>query len=550
MTSATVRRYLLSAASGLLLGLSFPPFPLGVLACVGLVPLLIALDEVPRVRGGLRFVYTAMLVFHAITLNWTGGYIHGEDPYMMIAGAITMTLHPFFYFVPMGIYLWVKGRWGRTTALALLPALWVGYEYSHTLSEWSFPWLTLGNSQSYDLARVQVAAFTGVLGLSFWILVVNVMALAVLDLVARDGPLSLFRGAARVPAAALVLLVLAPGVAGTIILSGAPPPGAVDGRPVTVGMVQSNMNPWRKWEMSAGDQVRLYLDRTRALALLPEDARPDLVLWPETAVNSYLLTPPAATLLGQVQSALDSLGMPVVTGIPHAVIYPDSTTAPRSARRSKLTGERYEVFNAAALIIPRGGPVAWYGKMKMVPLAERVPYADMFSFLDVLRWNVGVGGWQIGPERVIFREPRTGASFCTMICYESTYPGFVADFVRRGAEFIAVITIDSWWGRMSGAWQHHQFAVFRAVENRRWVARCAVGGFSSFIDPWGRVLDKTELFTEALPVRTIGRRSDLTLFTLMGDWLGLACGLGAVVVVLALLLTRRRPRQDGPPGDQ
>jgi apolipoprotein N-acyltransferase len=520
-----------------------------VLACVGLVPLLIALDEVPRVRGGLRYVYTAMLVFHVITLNWTGGYMHSEDPYMMIAGGITMTLHPFFYFVPLGIYLWVKGRWGRTTALALLPVLWVGYEYSHTLGEWSFPWLTLGNSQSYDLARVQVAAFTGVLGLSFWILVVNVVALAVLDLVARDGPLSLFRGAGRLPAALLVLLVLAPGVAGTIILSGAPPPGAVEGRPLTVGMVQSNMDPWRKWEMSAGDQVRLYLDRTRALALLPEESRPDLVLWPETAVNSYLLTPPAAHLLHQVQSALDSLGVPVVTGMPHAVIYPDSTTAPRSARRSKLTGERYEVYNAAALITPRGGPVAWYGKMKMVPLAERVPYADMFSFLDVLRWNVGVGGWQIGPERVIFREPHTGASFCTMICYESTYPGFVADFVRRGAEFIAVITIDSWWGRMSGAWQHHQFAVFRAVENRRWVARCAVGGFSSFIDPWGRVLDKTELFTEAMPVRTIGRRSDLTLFTLMGDWLGLACGLGAVVVVLALLLTRRRPRHTDPPGD-
>jgi apolipoprotein N-acyltransferase len=265
--------------------------------------------------------------------------------------------------------------------------------------------------------------------------------------------------------------------------------------------------------------------------------RPDLVLWPETAINAFLLTEQATSVLARVRAALDTLGVPVVTGVPHAVTYPDSTTAPKSSRRSKLTGQRFDVFNAAAMITPGTGPVTWYGKMKMVPLAERVPYADMFAFLDFLRWGVGIGGWQIGPERVIFREPKTGASFCTMICYESTYPGFVADFVRRGAQFIAVITIDSWWARMSGAYQHHQFAIFRAVENRRWVARCAVGGFSSFIDPWGRVLDKTELFTEARLLRRIGRSEVLTFYSRAGDWLGLACGAGAVILLIALLVT-------------
>jgi apolipoprotein N-acyltransferase len=100
------------------------------------------------------------------------------------------------------------------------------------------------------------------------------------------------------------------------------------------------------------------------------------------------------------------------------------------------------------------------------------------------------------------------------------YPEFVASFVRKGAEFIVIITIDSWWGRMSGAYQHHQFAILRAVENRRWIARCAVGGFSSFIDPYGRVYDTTGLFTEARLVRDIGRSTELTFFARHGDWLG------------------------------
>jgi apolipoprotein N-acyltransferase len=173
--------------------------------------------------------------------------------------------------------------------------------------------------------------------------------------------------------------------------------------------------------------------------------------------------------------------------------------------------------------------------MKMVPIAERVPYADAFYFLDFLRWGVGIGGWQIGPDSTIFVEQRTGTRFSTMICYESTYPDFVAAFVRKGAEFIAIITIDSWWDRMSGAYQHQQFAIFRAVENRRWIARCAVGGFSCFIDPYGRVYDKTDLFTQTSLVRTLERSSALTIYTAHGDWLSEVCLLVAGMFCAAAL---------------
>ncbi|MBM2846914.1 MAG: Apolipoprotein N-acyltransferase, partial [Bacteroidetes bacterium] len=167
--------------------------------------------------------------------------------------------------------------------------------------------------------------------------------------------------------------------------------------------------------------------------------------------------------------------------------------------------------------------IPWYGKMKMVPLAERVPYADAFYFFDFLRWNVGIGGWQIGRDSIIFQEKKTGARFNALICYESVYPDLVAAFVKRGAEFISLITIDSWWDRMSGAFQHQQFSIFRAIENRRWIARCAVGGISCYIDPYGRVYDRTELFTKTVLSRTIGRSSELTFYTEHGDWFAVGC---------------------------
>jgi apolipoprotein N-acyltransferase len=212
----------------------------------------------------------------------------------------------------------------------------------------------------------------------------------------------------------------------------------------------------------------------------------------------------------------------------------DSTEAPPSARTDIRTGLKYDWFNAAAYLQPGADTAAWYGKMKMVPFAERIPYADLFTFVDFLRWDVGIGGWQIGPDTTVFRDMRTGSRFAPLICYESTYPGFVSAFVRRGAELLVILTIDSWWGRMSGAFQHQRFAVFRAVENRRWVARCAVGGISCYIDPWGRVHDATELFTRAVLTRTITARRELTFYTQHGDFLGEACLTFAMLIAAAI----------------
>ncbi len=540
----------LSILSGVMLGFSFPPSALGILACFGLVPLLIVLADFDRYGPSLRYTYLAMLVFHLITLNWIGGYVHGNDVYMMIAGAVTMILHPFFYFIPMFGYLYVRRHLSDRTALVALPFLWVGYEYLHSLSQWSFPWLTIGNSQSYDLATVQVTSLTGIYGLSFWILVINALAFWIYSKLAHRQWRPLSRQSA-VSVALLLVAYAAPRVYGAAVLSEAPASGspADNGtlKPIRVGMIQSNVDPWQKWKQSGSETLQLYLSMTRSLveAERQRGQALDLVVWPETAVPYYILRQSNRPLLNELLRQIDSMDVPVLTGLPHAVFYSDSSKAPRNAKRLRETGERYDAFNAAALLEPGISEVQWYGKMKMVPLAERVPYAEIFSFLDFLEWGVGVGGWQIGPDSTVFLEHRTGSRFSTMICYESTYPDFVASFVQKGAEFMAIITIDSWWDKMSGAYQHEQFSIFRAVENRRWIARCAVGGISCFIDPYGRVYDKTDLFTRATPVRAIGRSTRLSLYTALGDWLAegsLLCG-GMIVAAALGQMFRVRQRK-------
>ncbi|MBI4535459.1 MAG: apolipoprotein N-acyltransferase [Ignavibacteriae bacterium] len=511
---------LLCVLSGTLLGLSFPPGRLGILACVGLIPLLIVLSSIDGIRGSKRYIYVTMLVFHIITLNWTGGYAHGNDGYMMIAGFVTMVFHPFFYLVPMLSYMFLKKHVGERGALISLPFMWVGYEYSHSLSEWSFPWLTIGNSQSYNLSHIQFISATGVFGLSLWILLLNVLGYFLLASLLRK-EFKLQSRTSILFAMVWLLFYFLPAIHGSMVLSDVTlmgeQPSSENKRAITVGIVQSNVDPWEKWKQTGMETINLYLSLTREM--IENSEKPDIVLWPETAVPYYLLTPANRPTLEYLRNRLTELDVPVLAGLPQAIYYSDSTEAPPSAKRVQQTGERYDAFNAAAFIQPGVEELPWYGKMKMVPIAERVPYADAFYFFDFLRWGVGIGGWQVGMDSVIFIEKKTGARFCSMICYESTYPEFVASFVKRGAEFITIITIDSWWDRMSGAFQHHQFAIFRAVENRRWIARCAVGGLSSYIDPYGRVYDRTDLFTKTTLSRTIERRSELTFYTEHGEWL-------------------------------
>lgn len=542
-------RAALCIISGVLLGASFPPSTLGILACFGLVPLLIVLADIDEIGLGLRYSYLAFLVFHIITLNWTGGYAVGKDAYMMIAGAVTMVVHPFFYFIPMFVYIWTKKVFGEKAALVVLPFAWVGYEYTHTLSEWSFPWLTIGNSQSFEIARMQFISITGVLGLSFWIIVLNVLAYIFYSALAHRGERGLHAVAALSLTGFLVLYYL-PTLYGWYVLSRAPQ--SVDGlvpgaKSITVGMIQADVDPWEKWTQNGYITLERYLNMTSALVDTASAGRPELVLWPETAVPYDLHSELNRPLFLRVRNKISEENVSVLTGMPYFVIYPDSTKAPRSAKRRQFTGERYDAFNAAILIQPGEEDLPWYGKMKMVPVAERVPYAEFFAFVDFLRWGVGIGGWQIGPQQTIFTEKQTGTRFCTLICYESVYPGFVASFVRAGAEFISIITIDSWWDRMSGAFQHERFAIFRAVENRRWLARCAVGGISCYIDPYGRVFDETALFTTRSLDRTIGRSTVLTYYSEHGDWLGQLClwiaGLFFAALLGQLFKNRLREQQ-------
>jgi len=531
----TMHRLALACSSGMMLAAAFPPSPLYSLAYVALIPFLLLLETVQGTWKLLRMSYLTFLIFHVATLYWIGGFVNGKDIWLMIAGAAVVLIHPLFYWPIVLLYVWVRKRLGLPAGLVFFIFAWITYEFSHSLSEFSFPWITLGNSQAYDLPRIQIAEFTSVYGLSFLVLTFNVIGFVLVTKLATRG-WSFRSRSAMVSVTILFVLYFGPWIFGETRMRQVANDSSAD--TVHVGVVQPNVDPFDKWKNRA-EQMPVLLAYTEKLA----SEKTDLVVWPETAIPLFILQPQYVNYLSSFRSILDSLRISVLTGLP-SIVYYDSLGAPITAQKSMISGKYYEEFNSTTTFV-RGhidNPV--YRKIILVPFAERIPYAETFRFLiEPLKWNVGIGMWGIGKDTVVFSVPlRSGHSvrFSSVICYESVYPDFVRQFVTRGAQFLVIITNDSWWGNTSGAYQHVSYASLRAVENRRWIIRSANGGISGLIDPIGRIHNETKLYAAATIHGTVVARNAMTFYSKHGDIFALFCVACTAVFLLIALLPQRK----------
>jgi apolipoprotein N-acyltransferase len=324
---------------------------------------------------------------------------------------------------------------------------------------------------------------------------------------------------------------------------------SVVGERVRVGAVQPNVDPWEKWGEGRASKWDSY---RRQLAVLVEEseqlaaAGADLVLWPETAIPFEILSPRYYHNWMELKVRLDSIGVPVFTGLPFAEAF-DSAHAPVTAVQIKNTSMFVEYYNAATLIDRYHGAGRIYQKVVLVPFAERVPYSETFSFLvEPLKWGVGISGWGKGVEQHVYRmltKRGSEVSFSGMICYESVYPNFVRNFVQQGAGFLVVITNDSWWGNTSGAYQHAAFASFRAVEHRRWVIQCANGGISTFIDPSGIHRESSPMYVKTSMVSDISSLNEETFYTRHGDVFAQACSAAAIGLLLFSVVKAFKPKR-------
>jgi apolipoprotein N-acyltransferase len=561
--------------SGLLLGCAFPPLPFGVLAFVGFVPMLVVLERTRGAWQTLRRLYLVFFAFHGASNWWVSSWQREADPYLMAAGIALWLSHPLFFALPMLGYVFVRERAGRTAALAALPLLWTGFEWLHGVGELSYPWQSLGYTQIYHTPFVQIADVAGVWGLTFIIVVVNVclaqMWFSFVSVAEQSTPkplaerlvATLIRSRVQlVCAVACVLLPLIYGVTRLQHYDHATLITSQHLKQVTIGVIQPNVNPWGKWTGSAQSQVlhQMSIQDSLRLAVQQRGAIMDIALWSEVAIPYRILAPSNAAYFQALKTWVDTSQTALITGIPSDTIYASRTQAPASALAMPRSRDTvfFDSYNTTMLLSPRQNVVLnqalllggvgingvdasssklyeglqLYRKMKMTPLAERVPYADVLFFaVKALTWSVGISGWQLGPVQHCLGLPREDGSVTrigTIICIESIYPNFVAGFVRAGAQILTVVTNDGWFNHTPGPEQHYQIAAMRAIETRRYLARCANTGVSGFITPTGTSLQTTQIATCLGIAATMPLLDEQTLYVRWGDWLPAACALAAV----------------------
>jgi len=510
------KNILLLSLSGVLLALAFPPLPFHYFIFVGLIPYFIVIEKRNSLAEINRATYFMAFIFSLFTVYWVGGFTVGKDYYLMISGFVLLFFNPLLFLIASTLFYFALKVFSRKVAMLLFPFFWVCYEYCYSLTDFQFPWLTLGNSQSKFLHFIQLADVVGVYGLSLIILFINLFFFISYRHYVKKSNY-------KVPLTIALLLVILPIVYGVIKENSFKENEKI----IRVGLIQPDLDPYEKWAGGNLDELTgMYLSLSRKAVA----EKATLIIWPETALPVYLLSGQYYETLDSIRNFVGASNVSLLTGMPNFISYLKNEKKPSDAKYSQAGDFYYTNYNAILLFNPDSARIQTYGKMKLVPFGEHTPFADQLPFLgDLIKWGVGIGGWNIGKDTTNFKlgirnyelgensstiNHQPSAIINAVVCYESIFPELIAAFAQRGSEMIAVVTNDSWYGNTSGPYQHKEISVLRAVENRRSVVRAANGGISCIINPLGVTIAETKMYTKDILVGDVSLNSKKTFYTL------------------------------------
>ncbi len=436
-----------------------------------------------------------------ITIYWVGSWQSKADPFLMIGGGILIFFYPAVLLINSTLFYLSQKIFGKEKSLWLFPIIWVTGEYLLTLTDLKFPWLTLGHGLAKFTTFIQIADIVGAFGLSLIVLYINVFLYF-----AIKNFLSIRKSFIRYIALSIILISIV-FIYGLIKLN----EKNTDEKFLKVGVVQPNIDPWDKWELGGLESIlQNYLELSEECT--KQGAK--LIIWPETALPVYLLSGTYSDIVDSIYSFLREKDVYLLTGMPDYIVHYENP--PSDAKLSKAGSFYYSTYNSILLLNPNSYEIQRYGKMHLVPLGEKVPFVDALPFLaDWFKWGVGLSGWNVGKDTTVFKfkVDNDTIKVAGLVCYESVFPDFVTHFVKKGAQFITVVTNDSWYGNSSGPYQHKEFAALRAVENRRAVVRSANGGISCLINQYGITEFETEMFTRSSFVVDVPLNEQITFYT-------------------------------------
>lgn len=508
----------------MLLALSYPPLHLVVPPLVGLVPLALWLGRLPdgeegRAAAG-RGVGLFGVLYFALVIHWIPialSRLTGLPSAILAFVVVVVGLGLMTAF--FGVLLHTIVRTLDVPMWLALPVVWTALEWSqaHLPGSLAFPWLGLGMSLTGYPELVGIAEWIGARGVTFWLALVN--GLLVHALLRRDRHLPWRRW-----------LVAAAAATAVPMLWGITRADGLELRPrARVAVVQPDLG-WEHRTRSSPAQVVGTV--ARLVAGLAADSV-DLVVLPEGAFD-----------LGQVEGD-ESPAMVRLQGLSRRISAPILFGAVSGTRDGVPEGRS----NSAFLMQPGGLADFRYDKRHLVPLVEDATVIPMPGVMERL---VGSPRYVAGTDAPV--DVVGDVRFGVLICFESAFPESARAYRRADADLLVNITNDGWFGaatpggRTVASWQHPAHMVMRAIELRTGAVRAANAGPSMFIDPVGRVHERTEMFTEDVRVSWVYGVEGPTVYARYGDVLGALSAMSALALLVVSALTLRRGRSRGGRG--
>lgn len=513
---------LLTLISAMLLSVSWPTYGVPFFIFFALVPLLMMEHGVSKFSGYKRkgwivfgLSYLCFIIWNIVTTGWLYGSKNPDGSHSLMAVLFPVLVNSLLYSLVFQCYHWYKNAQGTYWGLAFLIAIWMSFEKFHLNWELTWPWLNLGNVFSEYPKLVQWYDTLGATGGSFWILLINVF----LFYTVRTWEAGRKRKDLIKNTSIAALLIILPMIISLIKYHN------FDEKPigqVNVLLLQPELDPYN--EKYLKDSLTIENDLL-TLAEKNSKGRIDYYIAPETAIpgrGSISETGfEKSFLLNNVKDFLSKHPNSVfATGISSHRYYFSSENLPQGAYQIN-SGVWVESYNSAVQIVPNQ-KVEVYHKGKLVPGVEIFPYMNVLKpILGDAMLNLGgtVASLGTDKERMAFSNPYNKGKIAPIICYESIYGEFVTDYVKKGANFLAIMTNDSWWGVTEGHKQLLSYAKLRAIETRREIARSANSGISAHIDAKGEVLEDTFYGDQTTLFAKINLYDQQTFYTRTGDFL-------------------------------
>jgi len=509
--------YFPALISGALMTLAFPAAQWSWLAWGALVPLALSLRNVVPSKAfkmglAMGLVHFSSLIYWIVPTLCTYGNLS-----ILLALPVFFLLVSYLALYPALFCLVIAGDFSHKKFLVSMPlkaaVVWVALEFIRAKLFTGFPWGLTGYSQYLYTNLIQIADITGVYGISFLIVVVNfVLAMGWHQLENRTVSSENKKSeAAFVIVWAIVLMLVIKG----ILLYGHERLTTVERRMANaphrvVSVIQGNIPQAEKWDDAYKEKtVSTYCQLSRKA---PLGQRRDLIIWPETALPFYYTWDEGIS--EQVNHCIRKINTWFLIGSPAF---------------SLLGKNTFKFFNRAYMVTPQGTVTGTYDKIHLVPFGEYVPFGKYLTFLDKLTSQAGdFSPGTADAKPLAFRENHAGV----LICFEIIFPKLVSNVVKNGADLLVTMTNDAWFGRSSAPLQHFSMAVFRAVENRRSVARAANTGISGFIDPMGRITGRTALFQKAALTQSVSCLNVMSFYTKYGDLFAWLCLLATAIFAM------------------